>query len=61
LPLLALSYYHLGYIVLYIIYTTYNGAFTLDVKLELNENVSGILGVTQCEMGDSLMFKWMLA
>jgi hypothetical protein len=45
LPLLALSYYHLGYIILYI---SYNGAFTLDVKLELNKNVSGILGVTQC-------------
>ncbi len=30
------------------IYITYNGAFTLDLKLELNKNVSGILGVTQC-------------
>jgi len=25
-----------------------NGAFTLDVKLVLNENLSGILGGTQC-------------
>ncbi len=24
------------------------GAFTLDVKLELNENLGGILGGTQC-------------
>ncbi len=31
------------------------GAFTLDVKLVLNENLVGILGGTQCEMGDSLM------
>ncbi len=28
-----------------------NGAFTLDVKLVLNENLGGI----QCQMGDSLM------
>jgi hypothetical protein len=25
-----------------------NGAFTLDVKLVLNENLGGILGGTQC-------------
>jgi hypothetical protein len=31
----------------------YNGAFTLDVKLVLNENLGGILGGTQC-------FKWMI-
>ncbi len=43
------------------IYKTYNGAFTLDVKLELNKNVSGILGVTQCPkwlnmvLGDSTL------
>ncbi len=27
---------------------TYNGAFTLDVKSVLNENLGGILGGTQC-------------
>ncbi len=26
----------------------YNGAFTLDVKSVLNENLGGILGGTQC-------------
>jgi hypothetical protein len=26
----------------------YYGAFTLDVKLVLNENLDGILGGTQC-------------
>jgi hypothetical protein len=26
----------------------YNGAFTLDVKSILNENLGGILGGTQC-------------
>jgi hypothetical protein len=31
------------------------GAFTLDVKSMLNENLDGILGGTQCQMGDSLM------
>ncbi len=36
-------------------YHTY-GAFTLDVKLVLNENLDGInLHDTQCEMDDSLM------
>ncbi len=33
----------------------YNGAFTLDVKSMLIENVGGILGGTQRYMGDSLM------
>jgi hypothetical protein len=28
-------------------------AFTLDVKSMLNENLGGILGGTQCQMGDS--------
>jgi hypothetical protein len=27
---------------------SYNGAFTLDVKSVLNENLGGILGGTQC-------------
>jgi hypothetical protein len=27
---------------------TYNGAFTLDVKWVLNENLGGILGGTEC-------------
>jgi hypothetical protein len=27
---------------------TTNGAFTLDVKSKLNENLGGILGGTQC-------------
>jgi hypothetical protein len=31
------------------------GAFTLDVKSMLNVNLDGILGGTQCQMGDSLM------
>ncbi len=31
------------------------GAFTLDVKSMLNENLGGSLGDTQCYMGDSLM------
>jgi hypothetical protein len=31
------------------------GAFTLDVKSMLNENLGGILGGTQCLMGDRLM------
>jgi hypothetical protein len=31
----------------------YNDAFTLDVKLVLNENLGGILGGTQCYMGHS--------
>jgi len=49
LPLLALSYYHLGYIILYIIYMTCNGgALTLDVKLVLNKNLSWILDGAQC-------------
>ncbi len=29
-------------------YVNYNGAFTLDVKSMLNENLGGILGGTQC-------------
>jgi len=33
----------------------YNGAFTLDAKSMLNENLGGILGGTQRYMGDSLM------
>jgi len=33
----------------------YNGAFTPDVNLLLNENLGGILSGTQCQMGDSLM------
>ncbi len=32
-----------------------NGAYTLEVKSILNENLGGILGDTQCEMGHSLM------
>jgi hypothetical protein len=31
------------------------GAFTLDVKSTLNVNLGGILGGTQCQIGDSLM------
>jgi hypothetical protein len=31
------------------------GAFTLDVKSVLNENLRGILGGTQCQMGNGLM------
>ncbi len=38
-----------------------NGAFTLDVKLMLNENLGGILGGTQCQMGYSLMLSESLA
>jgi hypothetical protein len=29
-------------------YSFYNGAFTLDVKLVLNENLGGIQGGTKC-------------
>jgi hypothetical protein len=32
-----------------------DGALTLDAKLVLNENLGGILGGTQCQMGDSIM------
>jgi hypothetical protein len=32
-----------------------NGAFALDVKLMLNENLGGILDGTQCQMDDNLM------
>jgi hypothetical protein len=32
-----------------------NGAFTLDVKSVLNENLGGILGGMQCQVVDSLM------
>jgi len=32
-----------------------NGAFTLDVKSMLNENLGGILGGTPCQMADNLM------
>jgi hypothetical protein len=32
-----------------------DGAFTLDAKLMLNKNLGGILGGTQCQMGDSIM------
>jgi hypothetical protein len=32
-----------------------DGALTFDVKLVLNENLGGILGGTQCQMGDSIM------
>ncbi len=28
--------------------STYDGAFTLDVKSVLNENLGGVLGGTQC-------------
>ncbi len=31
------------------------GAFTLDVKSVLNENLGGILGGTQCYMDDIVM------
>jgi hypothetical protein len=31
------------------------GAFTLDVKSVLNENLGGILGSMQCKIGDNLM------
>jgi hypothetical protein len=30
-------------------------ALTLDAKLVLNENLGGILGGTQCQMGDNIM------
>jgi len=33
------------------------GAFTLNVKLVLNENLGGILGGTQCEMDHSSMLR----
>jgi hypothetical protein len=33
-----------------VFYNTY-GAFTLDVKSMLNENLGGILGGTQCYIG----------
>jgi hypothetical protein len=33
----------------------YHGAFTLDVKSVLNENLGGILGGTQCKIGHSSM------
>jgi len=36
------------------------GAFTLDVKSVLNENLGGILGGTQCLNGQLLNVKWML-
>jgi hypothetical protein len=36
--------------------STTNGAFTLDVKSVLNENLGGILGGMQCQVVDSLMF-----
>jgi hypothetical protein len=38
-------------------YCNYNcdGAFTLDVKSVLNENLGGILGGSQCWIGDGLM------
>jgi hypothetical protein len=35
--------------------SNYNRTFTLDVKSVLNKNLIGILGGTQCEMGDSRM------
>jgi hypothetical protein len=35
---------NLNFTILY----SYYGPFTLDVKLLLNENLGGILGVTQC-------------
>ncbi len=44
------------------LYKAIDGAFTLDVKLVLNENLGGILGGTQCQMCDSIMLsEWMLA
>ncbi len=33
----------------------YYGAFTLDVKSVLNENLGGILGGMQCLISDSLI------
>jgi hypothetical protein len=39
----------------------YYGAFTLDVKLVLHENLGGILGGTQFLNGPLLNVKWMLA
>jgi hypothetical protein len=33
----------------------YNGALALVVNSELNKNLGGIPGGTQCQMGDSLM------
>ncbi len=39
----------------------HNGAFTLEVKSVLNENLGGILGGTHCWMGNSLKLgEWML-
>ncbi len=37
------------------IYITLYGAFTLDVKPVLNENLGGIIGGTHCEMDHSSM------
>jgi hypothetical protein len=37
----------------YMVCTTY-GAFKLDVKLVLNENLGNILGCTKCLMSESL-------
>jgi hypothetical protein len=37
-----------------------NGAFTPNVKSMVSENLGGILGGTQCELGDYLIpIKWM--
>jgi hypothetical protein len=36
-----------------LVLTSY-GAFTLDVKSMLNENLDGILGGTQCQMDDKV-------
>ncbi len=47
--------YLLGYLFATIKVYLYNGAFTLDVKSMLNENLGGILGSTQHYMADSLM------
>jgi hypothetical protein len=40
-------YIHKKYISYLLTFDTY-GAFTLDVKSMLNENIGGILGGTQC-------------
>jgi hypothetical protein len=37
------------------LYKIIDGALTIDAKLMLNENLGGILGGTQCQMGDSIM------
>jgi hypothetical protein len=50
-----LGTYLLGYLFATIKVYLYNGAFTLDVKSMLNENLGGILGSTQHYMADSLM------